>query len=116
MNVIKTVQQITGEIPKLELPLEINGKMFSMEMDTATTWNFLSEENWIRIGQPKLETLKISYESASKHQLPLKGTFIAQTSYNDEKHPIEFAVTNIANLNFILVVILERISFKLGKF
>ena len=63
--------------PKLEVPIDINGVSCVMEMDTATTGNFISQQQWEALGKPSLAVPEGRYESASKHDLPVKGTFKA---------------------------------------
>ena len=40
-----------------------------MEVDAATSGNFLSKKNWSEIGEPTLEESALQNQSASKHAL-----------------------------------------------
>ena len=71
-------------LPKLEVTVEIEGQRCLMEIDTATTGNFLSTCYWEDLGRPELEPATTTYESASKHELPVIGTFKAKPR-NQEK-------------------------------
>ena len=81
------VKAILGEVsqdtPRLDVPVTIQDRQFTMELDTATTGNFVSLPVWKQLGNPKLDDVRHRYESASKHNLPVLGTFMAET-----KHPV----------------------------
>ena len=74
-----------------------------MELDTATGGNFLSKEVWNQLGQPDLQESSLQFQSATKHVLPVLGTFVAQTSLEAEENalPILYTVTKIPNLNLL---------------
>lgn len=89
--------------PKLEVPININGVSCVMEMDTATTGNFISQQQWEALGKPSLAVPEWRYESASKHDLPVKGTFKAdaQVPGRSDHHEILFTVTDVPELNLL---------------
>ena len=64
-----------------------------MEMDTATSENFLSKETWSEIGEPVLEESPLQYQSASKHVLPVVGTFTALASLRNSKQSYNISFT-----------------------
>ncbi|XP_052827930.1 uncharacterized protein K02A2.6-like [Octopus bimaculoides] len=74
-----------------------------MELDTATTGNFVSLSVWKQLGKPKLQDVKHRYESASKHDLPVLGTFVGQTKdpTTDKQNLIPYIVTKISDLNLL---------------
>ena len=90
-------------VPKLQVPVYINSQQVCFELDTATGGNFLSEEAWIQLGKPDLQQSSLQFESASKHVLPVLGTFVAPTTLTDKKNKfsIEYSVTKIPNLNLL---------------
>ena len=90
-------------LPKLEVPLEIQGRTCTMELDTATNGNFISRQTWKDLGSPELQKPDLHYESASKHSLPIIGTFIAKTSTQEsgETHDIKYTVSEIPGLNLL---------------
>jgi len=93
----------TQDSPKLDVPVTIQGKQFTMELDTATSGNFMSVPVWKQLGRPKLEDAKNRYESASKHSLPVLGTFKGQTKdpKTGKECYINYVVTKIPNLNLL---------------
>ena len=66
-----------------------------MELDTATGGNQLS--------QPDLQESSLQFQSATKHVLPVLGTFVAQTSLDVERNalPIVYTVTKVPNFNLL---------------
>ena len=81
------VKAILGEVsqdtPRLGVRVTIQDHQFTMGLDTATTGNFVSLPVKKQLGKPKLDDVRHHYESASKHNLPVLGTLMAQT-----KHPV----------------------------
>ena len=101
------VKAITGDstmdTPKLDVPIVIENKSFTVELDTATTGNFITVPVWKQLGKPTLKSVKHKYESASKHDLPVCGTFTGQTQNpaSGEKCSIDYIVTKIPDLNLL---------------
>ena len=93
----------TEDTPRLEIPVHIEDKQFTLELDTATTGNFASVQVWKQLGKPKLGDVRHRYESASKHDLPVLGTFIGQTTdpQTGKQSSIPYIVTKIPNLNLL---------------
>ena len=58
---------------------------------------------WKQLGKPKLDDVRHSYESASKHNLPVLGTFMAQTKnpVTGKQSSIPYIVTKIPDLNLL---------------
>ena len=69
-------------------------------MDTATSENFLSKENWSKVGEPTLEESTLQYQSASKQVLSVVGTFTARArmTNSEQSSNISFILTEIPNL------------------
>ena len=110
-QMIKTVSQRAGSLhmENVTKVIMINGYQLEMELDTATTGNFLTEESWAELGKPNLTTPNHEYESASKHTMPVVGTFVAKTKTVDkEEHNVEFTVSRVPGLN-----LLGRIAIKM---
>ncbi|XP_052833806.1 uncharacterized protein K02A2.6-like [Octopus bimaculoides] len=58
---------------------------------------------WKQLGRPKLQDVKHRYESASKHNLPVLGTFMGQTKdpTTGKQDLIPYIVTKISDLNLL---------------
>nr|KAG5685903.1 hypothetical protein BaRGS_033664 [Batillaria attramentaria] len=88
---------------RLDVPVTIQDQQFTMELDTATTGNFVSMPVWKQLGKPKLDDVTHRYESASKHDLPVLGTFMGQTKdpVTGKQSSIPYIVTKIPDLNLL---------------
>ena len=101
------VKAILGEVfqdtPRLDVPVTIQDHQFTMELDTATTGNFVSLPVWKQLGKPKLDDVRHRYRSASMHNLPMLGTFMAQTKnpVTGKQNSIDYIVTKIPDLNLL---------------
>ena len=101
------VKAIFGEVsqdtPRLDVPVTIQDHQFTMELDTATTGNFVSLPVWKQLGKPKLDDVRHRYESASKHNLPVLGTFMAETKdpVTGKQSSNPYIVTKIPDLNLL---------------
>ena len=99
------VKAILGEVsqdtPRLDVSVTIQDLQFTMELDSATMGNFVSLPVWKQLGKPKLDDVRHRYESASKHNLPVLGTFLAQTKepVTGKQSSIPCIVTKIPDLN-----------------
>ena len=95
--------EVPQDIPKLDVPVTIQDRQFTMELDTATTGNFVSRSVWKQLGKPKLGDVRHRYESASKHDLPVLGTFVGQTKdpATGRQGSIPYIVTKIPDLNLL---------------
>ena len=102
---VELVKAILGEVsqgtPTLDVTVTIQDRQFTMELDTATTGNFVSLLVWKQLGNPKLDDVRHRYESASKHNLPVLGTFMAETKdpVTGKQSSIPYIVTKIPDLN-----------------
>nr|KAG5689099.1 hypothetical protein BaRGS_006158 [Batillaria attramentaria] len=58
---------------------------------------------WKQLGKPKLDDVTHRYESASKHDLPVLGTFMGQTKdpVTGKQSSIPYIVTKIPDLNLL---------------
>jgi len=54
-------------VPKLKVAVSINDAKVLVKLDTATAKNFLSLQDWERLGKPELSEVQTKYQSASKH-------------------------------------------------
>ena len=101
------VKAVTGETPtdtpKLDIPIVIQDHQFSIELDTATSGNFVSLPVWRQLGKPSLNSVRHRYESASNHDLPVLGMFTSQTKVpaTGKESSIPYIVTKIPNLNLL---------------
>ena len=85
------------------MPVTIQDRQFTKELDTATTGNSVSLPVWKQLGKPKLDDVRHRYESASKHNLPVLGTFMAQTKHpvTGKQSSIPYIFTKIPDLNLL---------------
>ena len=97
------LEDVSKDTPRLEVPVKIQDRQFTMELDTATSGNFVSLPVWKQLGKPKLEDVRHRYESASKHNLPVLGTFMGHTSdpRTGKESSISYIVTKVPNLNLL---------------
>ena len=67
---VKLIHEIKAvnekSLPKLEVPIKIQGQTCTMELETATNGNFISKQPWKDLGSPNLQKPDLHYESASK--------------------------------------------------
>ena len=96
-------ENVPQDTPKLDVSVVIQGQPFMLELDTATTGNFVSVPVWKQLGKPKLDDVSHRYESASKHNLPVLGTFTGLTCdpTTGNETEISYIVTNIPDLNLL---------------
>lgn len=103
IEVVKSLQAKSEPVPKLEVNIDIDGKTCVMELDTATSANFITKHCWQKLGCPTLDEPTSRYESASKHDVPVLGTFVGNVSLPDssDKHDAEFIVADVPDLNLL---------------
>jgi hypothetical protein len=114
---VHAVQGDEDTLPKLEVPLIIQGKHHLVEVDTGCSGNFITEKFWKTLGSPPLEIPKWRYESASKHDMPVMGTFVASTKLPDmeEEHNIRFIVSKVPDLNLLGRTDANRMKISVDK-
>uniref|UniRef100_A0A0L8H963 CCHC-type domain-containing protein n=1 Tax=Octopus bimaculoides TaxID=37653 RepID=A0A0L8H963_OCTBM len=103
-ELVKAVlSEVSQDTHSLIVPITIQNRLFTMELETTTTGNFVSLSVWKQLGRPKLQDVKHRYESASKHDLPVLGTFMGQTKdpTAGKQNLIPYIVTKISDLNFL---------------
>ena len=95
--------QSYSSVPKLEKTFVINEKDIILELDTATSGNFIGYKNWVKVGKPQLTKSEIQFESATQHKLKIKGKFTAKVSLKavQEQHDDEFHVVETPDLNLL---------------
>ena len=96
VKAISTTQQVMQTVV-------IRGTSISCEVDTGAADNFLSTDVWGKLGQPNLGTHRTHYESASRHALPVQGSFTASVSLPNEGNTtdLQFVVTELPGLNLL---------------
>ena len=84
-------------------PISIENKDFTIELDTATSGNFITVPVWKQLGKPKLEDVSHRYESASKHDIPIIGSFKGHTKNpaTGKESNIPYIVTKVPDLNLL---------------
>ena len=109
--------EVPADTPKLEAPISIQNKQFLIELDTATTGNFLTIPTWKQLGKPKLEDASHRYESASKHDLPVLGSFNAETTdiKTGNTSMVQFIITKIPDLNLLGRNAIHALGISLDK-
>ena len=100
---INTISDVVSKVPRLEKTIFINSVPVTLELDTATSGNFITSQVWSELGKPKLIESKRQYHSASKHAMPIKGTFTAITACDstNKTASLEFLVSKLDNLNLL---------------
>ncbi len=101
---LKTVRP--SEVPQPTQAVRILGKSIHFEVDTGASDNFLSEENWTKLGKPTLSATETSYQSATRHPLPTLGIFattttLISTDSSAQGRDINFVVTSVPRLNLL---------------
>lgn len=102
-------------LPKLEVPVEIQGQRCLMEIDTATTGNFVTREQWDDLGRPKLDQPTPDYESASKHSLLTQGSFMAKTKVPGTEEDTDITYTVTDNLNLLGRVATKQLKISVDE-
>jgi hypothetical protein len=99
-------------LPKIKKFIRIDGKELEMEVDTGTAHNFISLDYWKVLGKPKLEKPQTEYESASKHDLPVKGTFVASTNLpgSEDNYIVRFQGFGNQRSSMITVLLLFQLK------
>jgi transposase InsO family protein len=114
------VNEVVGNddaIPKMEVHVEIEGHSHVFEIDTGTNGNFVTKEFWERIGKPKLQKPEWRYSSASKHEMPIMGTFIGATMLpgTKMKRDIKYIVSKVQGLNLLGRTASDKLGISLDK-
>ena len=93
----------TSIFPQLKQNIQLAGKNLSFEVDTGAGENFISADVWKSIGEPHLRPVRNRFESASKHPLPVIGTFTTDVtcSNSTSQQNIQFVVTKVPHLNLL---------------
>ena len=98
---VKAVQCRNSDVPKLQVPIHINGKAFTLELDTAAVEiSFLLDSGQNRT-KSKLQHDQWCYHSASKHPLPIIVPFTTEAKYSDARksYSVSFLEPEILDLN-----------------
>ena len=70
-------------VPTLEIVTAVNDTKVTVELNTATAANFLSLQEWQRLEKPQLCKTLCKFQTASKRELPVRGSFEATSSYRN---------------------------------
>jgi len=103
LEMVKAAPCRSSEVQKLQVSIHVNGKAFTLELDTTAGGNFISSRVWTELGKPKLQQAQWRYHSARKHPLPIIGAFTAEAKYGDvsKSYPVSFLVSGIPDLNLL---------------
>ena len=91
LELLKTAHTSDESVPKLEVPIDISGKICVMELDTVTTGNFIKKDYWEKLGCLTLNRPSLRYKSANKHKVPIMTE--ASTVDRDKTVEVDFHVT-----------------------
>jgi hypothetical protein len=75
--------------PPLQLPVEIQGKKVTLEVDTGAGDNFMSKSLWRQVGKPKLKNCSEPIVSATGDKVPLIGTCEVEVAPCKREHLCE---------------------------
>jgi len=97
LEMVKAAPCRNSEVQQLQVPIHINGKAFTLEL------NFISTRVWTELGKPKLQQAQWRYHSASKHPLPIIRAFTAEAKSGDvsKSYLVSFLVSDIPDLNLL---------------
>ena len=72
---------------------------------------------WKQLGKPKLNDVRHRYESANKHNLPMLGTFMAQTKdpVTGKQSSIPYIVTKIPHLNLLGRIAIQTLEISVDN-
>ena len=101
--------------PKVECTVLINSQSVQLELDTATSGNFISTHVWLELGKPELSNQYIQYQSASGHDMPINGTFFANAFYiaSGKQADCTLLVSNSRTAIKALDISVDNLSFSL---
>lgn len=78
-ELVKTfLGEVLHDTSSLVVPITIQDRVLTIELDTATTGNLISLSVWKQLWEPKMDDVRHRYESASKHDLPVLRAFMDQ--------------------------------------
>ena len=98
---VNSIPDRCTSVPKLEVAIAVNDTNVAVELDTAAADNFLSLQDWERLGRPSLSEVKCKFQSASKHILSVRGSFQAITSSGASTTSLVFLVTKVPGVNLL---------------
>nr|CAB3263167.1 uncharacterized protein LOC104265771 [Phallusia mammillata] len=101
--------------PKLEVTVNINGKACLLEIDTATSGNFISVNFWKKIGKPSLKETNQRFNSATEHLVPILGAFEAKVKHMTTTCSLTMFVTEMPHLNLLGRCGIEALRISLDK-
>ena len=103
-------------VPKLEVVIAVNDTKVTVELYTATAANLFSLQEWQRLGKPQLCKTLYKFQSASKHELPVHGSFEATTSYHNCTTSLIFMATEVTGLNLLGRDAIKALGITVGNF
>ena len=82
--------------------MQIRNKKIDFEIDTGSSANFISSEVLHRIGRPCIDKVQETYQSASKHKMPVLGFLNLDIKGSDSSpNSIKFIVADVPDLNIL---------------
>lgn len=104
LSKIETISTVTeiDSVPQIKMDLHIQDRNVSFEVDTGAGANFISSDIWHQLGKPHLHEVKDKFQSASKHHLPILGSFRSEVKVNNSSpESVCFVVTEVPQLNIL---------------
>ena len=107
---VNTITSTTKEVrklrpvPQLEHKLIVNGQPITLELDTGACDNFISMSVWEQLGKPNLRQQHVRYQSASKHEIDVKGHCEMFTKLPDQDGKgttLNYVVSSVPDLNLL---------------
>ncbi|CAF3365123.1 unnamed protein product, partial [Rotaria sp. Silwood2] len=102
VNTIFSVSQnsFTGE-HAIRIPIKVDDVQVNFELDTGSPITIINKNVWAIMGKPKLNPVKLTYNSFSGHSIPIKGEKIVKVNYNNRSTELKVIVAD-KNRNNIL--------------
>ncbi|XP_067948855.1 uncharacterized protein [Watersipora subatra] len=102
LNLVKAVKAVNAN-PQLHVNFELQGHAMTMEVDTRAGDNFISLDNWKKMGSPTLKTSEVHYESATKDNIDILGVCLVKTKLDSHQHEkqLHFVISKTPSLNLL---------------
>jgi len=89
-------------VSQLQVDVTLQCQPFQLEVDTGAGDNFLSLEDWKKLGSPNLQSQQIYHKSATHYPIDIMGTCELLTKFGDQQEKkLQFVISRIPNLNLL---------------
>ncbi len=104
----------TQSVPKLHEDIELQGQIFTMELDTGACDNFISQQIWKQLGRPDLHPTQVDYRSASGHMIETTGQCKIETRLpSQDKTTLQFVVSTVQDLNLLGRLAIQQLGISI---